>query len=140
MVLPGEQLTEPVLRYLRSGIHAGMNLPDPADPELRTVRVCANDDGPRTAWQTLRHCGHASANSMLNFPVPSSGPSAPTTARPHARERCATRRLLHVEAGLSAALIEQPTPGVVCHAFHFTAPIRANALSLRWARRSAGPV
>ncbi|MFF3396495.1 aminotransferase class I/II-fold pyridoxal phosphate-dependent enzyme [Streptomyces sp. NPDC002669] len=44
-VLPGERLNEPVLRYLRSGIEAGMNVPDPADPTLRTVRVCAQDDG-----------------------------------------------------------------------------------------------
>ncbi|MGW1428663.1 aminotransferase class I/II-fold pyridoxal phosphate-dependent enzyme [Streptomyces sp. NPDC002431] len=43
-VLPGERLNEPVLHYLRSGIEAGMNLPDPADPELRTIRVCATDD------------------------------------------------------------------------------------------------
>lgn len=43
VVLPGERLTEPVLRYLLSGLEAGMNLPDPADPGLRTVRVCAND-------------------------------------------------------------------------------------------------
>jgi arginine decarboxylase len=41
-VLPGERLTEPLLRYLRSGIEAGMNVPDPADPTLRTVRVCAD--------------------------------------------------------------------------------------------------
>ncbi|TXS43018.1 aminotransferase class I/II-fold pyridoxal phosphate-dependent enzyme [Streptomyces sp. OR43] len=45
VVLPGEQLTEPVLRYLRTGLDAGMNLPDPADPALDTVRVCANGDG-----------------------------------------------------------------------------------------------
>lgn len=42
-VLPGERLTEPVLRYLTSGLAAGMNLPDPADPELKTVRVCVED-------------------------------------------------------------------------------------------------
>jgi lysine decarboxylase len=40
-VLPGERLTEPVLRYLRSGLAAGMHLPDPGDPELKTVRVVA---------------------------------------------------------------------------------------------------
>lgn len=40
-VLPGERLTEPVLRYLRSGLDAGMYLPDPSDPELATVRVVA---------------------------------------------------------------------------------------------------
>lgn len=38
-VLPGERLTEPVLRYLRTGLAAGMFLPDPGDPELETVRV-----------------------------------------------------------------------------------------------------
>ncbi|MFF9814835.1 aminotransferase class I/II-fold pyridoxal phosphate-dependent enzyme [Streptomyces sp. NPDC014006] len=38
-VLPGERLTEPVLRYLRTGLGAGMYLPDPGDPELETVRV-----------------------------------------------------------------------------------------------------
>ncbi|MGW7075084.1 aminotransferase class I/II-fold pyridoxal phosphate-dependent enzyme [Streptomyces sp. NPDC054871] len=37
--LPGERLTEPVLRYLRTGKAAGMNLPDAADPGLETVRV-----------------------------------------------------------------------------------------------------
>ncbi|MFD7136298.1 aminotransferase class I/II-fold pyridoxal phosphate-dependent enzyme [Streptomyces sp. NPDC059894] len=42
-VLPGERLTEPVLRYLRSGKDAGMNLPDPTDPEFRTIRVVARD-------------------------------------------------------------------------------------------------
>ncbi|MFH9269174.1 aminotransferase class I/II-fold pyridoxal phosphate-dependent enzyme [Streptomyces sp. NPDC017546] len=40
-VLPGERITEPLLRYLRSGVEAGMNVPDPADPTLETVRVRA---------------------------------------------------------------------------------------------------
>ncbi|MFF7041066.1 aminotransferase class I/II-fold pyridoxal phosphate-dependent enzyme [Streptomyces massasporeus] len=40
-VLPGERLTEPVLAYLRTGLDAGMNLPDPEDPELETIRVLA---------------------------------------------------------------------------------------------------
>ncbi|WP_046733339.1 aminotransferase class I/II-fold pyridoxal phosphate-dependent enzyme [Streptomyces humi] len=40
-VLPGERLTEPVLRYLTTGVAAGMNLPDAADPRLKTVRVLA---------------------------------------------------------------------------------------------------
>ncbi|WP_037676770.1 aminotransferase class I/II-fold pyridoxal phosphate-dependent enzyme [Streptomyces griseus] len=44
-VLPGERLTEPVLRYLRTGLAAGMHLPDPGDPELETVRVVAGDAG-----------------------------------------------------------------------------------------------
>ncbi|MEU1073009.1 MULTISPECIES: aminotransferase class I/II-fold pyridoxal phosphate-dependent enzyme [unclassified Streptomyces] len=43
VVLPGEELTEPVVRYLRSGVEAGMNLPDAADTELETVRVVAED-------------------------------------------------------------------------------------------------
>lgn len=38
-VLPGELLTEPVLAYLRTELAAGMNLPDPADAELKTIRV-----------------------------------------------------------------------------------------------------
>ncbi|MFJ4600488.1 Orn/Lys/Arg family decarboxylase [Streptomyces griseoluteus] len=40
-VLPGERLTEPALRYLVTGVRAGMNLPDAADPGLKTVRVVA---------------------------------------------------------------------------------------------------
>jgi arginine decarboxylase len=42
-VLPGERLTEPVLRYLSSGLAAGMNLPDPTDPGLETIRVLRRD-------------------------------------------------------------------------------------------------
>jgi lysine decarboxylase len=38
-VLPGERLTEPVLRYLRTGLAAGMNLPDAVDPSLERIRV-----------------------------------------------------------------------------------------------------
>jgi hypothetical protein len=30
-----------VIDYLRSGLRAGMVLPDPADPQLETVRVTA---------------------------------------------------------------------------------------------------
>ncbi|MFD8611596.1 aminotransferase class I/II-fold pyridoxal phosphate-dependent enzyme [Streptomyces sp. NPDC059631] len=41
-VLPGERLTEPVLRYLTTGLAAGMNLPDPNDARLETVRVVAD--------------------------------------------------------------------------------------------------
>ncbi|WP_217196108.1 aminotransferase class I/II-fold pyridoxal phosphate-dependent enzyme [Streptomyces buecherae] len=37
--LPGERLTEPVLRYLHTGVDAGMRVPDAADERLRTVRV-----------------------------------------------------------------------------------------------------
>ncbi|MGW6577820.1 aminotransferase class I/II-fold pyridoxal phosphate-dependent enzyme [Streptomyces globisporus] len=45
-VLPGERITAPLLRYLRSGVEAGMNVPDTADPGLETVRVCADREGP----------------------------------------------------------------------------------------------
>ncbi|KAB2350919.1 aminotransferase class I/II-fold pyridoxal phosphate-dependent enzyme [Actinomadura rudentiformis] len=38
-VLPGERITEPVLDYLRSGVAAGMVVPDAADPELGGVRA-----------------------------------------------------------------------------------------------------
>jgi arginine decarboxylase len=44
-VLPGEVITKPVLDYLRSGLAAGMYIPDPADPELNTVRVVAKNPG-----------------------------------------------------------------------------------------------
>ncbi|MGY1439319.1 aminotransferase class I/II-fold pyridoxal phosphate-dependent enzyme [Streptomyces reniochalinae] len=45
--LPGERLTRTVLDYLRTGVEAGMNLPDAAAPDLNTVRVVA--DGPPSA-------------------------------------------------------------------------------------------
>jgi arginine/lysine/ornithine decarboxylase len=38
---PGEELNDEVLDYLRSGLEAGMLLPDPQDPKLETVRVVA---------------------------------------------------------------------------------------------------
>jgi arginine/lysine/ornithine decarboxylase len=44
-VLPGEVITKPVLDYLRSGLAAGMYIPDPADPDLNTVRVVAKKPG-----------------------------------------------------------------------------------------------
>jgi arginine decarboxylase len=41
VVAPGEVITEEALAYLRSGVEAGMLLPDAADPSLETVRVVA---------------------------------------------------------------------------------------------------
>ncbi|WP_278262478.1 ornithine decarboxylase [Nocardia sp. AG03] len=38
-VVPGERLDEAVVEYLRTGVAAGLNLPDAADPHLDTVRV-----------------------------------------------------------------------------------------------------
>lgn len=38
-VVPGERLNAAVVEYLRTGLQAGMNIPDAADPELRTIRV-----------------------------------------------------------------------------------------------------
>jgi len=40
-VVPGELLNEAVVDYLRSGVEAGMSLPDPADPGLEKIRVVA---------------------------------------------------------------------------------------------------
>ena len=37
--LPGERLNEAVVDYLRTGVAAGMVIPDAADPELKSVRV-----------------------------------------------------------------------------------------------------
>jgi len=41
--LPGERLTEPVVRYLRSGKQAGMAVPDAADPTLEKFRVVVEE-------------------------------------------------------------------------------------------------
>ncbi|HEX3540327.1 MAG TPA: hypothetical protein VHT75_07760 [Acidimicrobiales bacterium] len=40
-IVPGERISEEVVDYLLSGVRAGMVLPDPADPSLNTIRVCA---------------------------------------------------------------------------------------------------
>ncbi|MDT5094700.1 MAG: arginine decarboxylase [Mycobacterium sp.] len=39
VVVPGERLTEPIIEYLRSGLAAGMAIPDATDPSLDTLRV-----------------------------------------------------------------------------------------------------
>ncbi|MCP2031324.1 arginine/lysine/ornithine decarboxylase [Okibacterium sp. HSC-33S16] len=39
LLLPGERINKAALDYLRSGVEAGMVLPDPADATLKTVRV-----------------------------------------------------------------------------------------------------
>ncbi len=38
-VVPGERLDRPVIDYLRSGVDAGMGIPDAADGTLRRIRV-----------------------------------------------------------------------------------------------------
>lgn len=38
-LIPGERISQGILDYLRSGVAAGMVLPDPADPSLHTIRV-----------------------------------------------------------------------------------------------------
>ena len=40
-LVPGERINQPVIDYLRSGLEAGMVLPDPSDPSLETIRVVA---------------------------------------------------------------------------------------------------
>lgn len=40
-VVPGERLNDAVLDYLRSGVQAGMNLPDPADPTMERIKIVA---------------------------------------------------------------------------------------------------
>jgi arginine/lysine/ornithine decarboxylase len=39
VVVPGERLTEPIIDYLRSGLAAGMAIPDATDPSLDTFRI-----------------------------------------------------------------------------------------------------
>ena len=46
--LPGERLTDPVIAYLRTGVEAGMLVPDAADPRLGTLRVAAEERDERT--------------------------------------------------------------------------------------------
>jgi arginine/lysine/ornithine decarboxylase len=41
--LPGERLNAAVLRYLRSGVAAGMVVPDAADPHVETIRVLVEE-------------------------------------------------------------------------------------------------
>jgi lysine decarboxylase len=43
VALPGERLNQAVIDYLLSGVAAGMELPDPGDPSLRTVRVAREE-------------------------------------------------------------------------------------------------
>lgn len=40
-VVPGERLNDTIIDYLRSGVEAGMNTPDAADPSLAEFRVVA---------------------------------------------------------------------------------------------------
>lgn len=42
-VLPGERINAPVMEYLRSGVAAGMVVPDAADGTLDSVRVFVED-------------------------------------------------------------------------------------------------
>ncbi|MFK0040211.1 aminotransferase class I/II-fold pyridoxal phosphate-dependent enzyme [Paenarthrobacter sp. NPDC090517] len=41
-ILPGEKINAAVVDYLRTGSAAGMVLPDPADPSVKTIRVVAH--------------------------------------------------------------------------------------------------
>ncbi|MFJ1967545.1 aminotransferase class I/II-fold pyridoxal phosphate-dependent enzyme [Streptomyces sp. NPDC087903] len=41
--LPGERLNADVVRYLRTGVEAGMVVPDAADPEVTSLRVAVED-------------------------------------------------------------------------------------------------
>jgi lysine decarboxylase len=41
VVVPGERIDGAVIDYLRTGLDAGMNVPDAADSKLRTIRVVA---------------------------------------------------------------------------------------------------
>jgi arginine decarboxylase len=39
VIVPGERINDAVIDYLASGLRAGMVIPDPADPSLKTIRV-----------------------------------------------------------------------------------------------------
>lgn len=40
-VAPGERINADVIAYLRTGVQAGMMVPDSSDPTLKTIRVVA---------------------------------------------------------------------------------------------------
>jgi lysine decarboxylase len=40
-VVPGEELNDAVINYLRTGVDAGMNLPDASDAEVHEFKVVA---------------------------------------------------------------------------------------------------
>jgi arginine decarboxylase len=41
VLVPGDLITKEAVEYLRSGVAAGMQLPDPASPSLDTIKVVA---------------------------------------------------------------------------------------------------
>jgi arginine/lysine/ornithine decarboxylase len=43
VLVPGERINAEVLEYLRSGLDAGMVLPDPTDKSLAKIRVSVRD-------------------------------------------------------------------------------------------------
>jgi arginine decarboxylase len=47
LLLPGERINQAAIDYLRSGVEAGMLLPDPADPSLKTIRVVREEPHQR---------------------------------------------------------------------------------------------
>ncbi|MEU6275676.1 ornithine decarboxylase [Streptomyces populi] len=49
VVAPGEVVTAEVIDYLRTGVAAGMLVPDAADPSLATLRVTARQDHAQAA-------------------------------------------------------------------------------------------
>ncbi|WP_458116006.1 aminotransferase class I/II-fold pyridoxal phosphate-dependent enzyme [Arthrobacter sp. D2-10] len=47
LLLPGERINQAAIDYLRSGVEAGMVLPDPSDPSLKTIRVVREEPHSR---------------------------------------------------------------------------------------------
>jgi arginine decarboxylase len=47
LLLPGERINQAAVDYLRSGVEAGMVLPDPADPSFKTIRVVREEPHQR---------------------------------------------------------------------------------------------
>jgi hypothetical protein len=86
VIVPGERITAELLKYLRSGLAAGMQLPDPADPSLQTIRVVAPHLILATAdgGEGLRHSRGDAAGVK-----PGNSPPGRTSARQHGvgRER-----------------------------------------------------
>jgi arginine decarboxylase len=64
VIIPGERMTGELLDYLRSGLAAGMQLPDPADPGLGTIRVVSRT---HLIPEPAVSLSHAAAKSRTNF-------------------------------------------------------------------------
>ena len=71
VIVPGDRITAEAVDYLRSGVAAGMQLPDPTDPQLEKIKVVAKacrqgvteGDTPSTLGEGQKGPGAASSRA-----------------------------------------------------------------------------